>query len=40
MKTKCNNTYMSFEAIVLKLIYNALAAGLHQVTQPEMDVIF
>ena len=34
--------YISFEAIVLKLIfgcYNTLAAGLHQVKQPEMGVI-
>ena len=35
MKIRCNRTYISFEAIVLKLIfkyYNTLATGLHQVT--------
>ena len=34
--------YISFEAVVLKLIfryYDTLAAGLHQVTLPEMGVI-
>ena len=34
--------YISFEAIVLKLIfgyYNTLAAGLHQVKEQEMGVI-
>ena len=34
--------YIPFEAIVLKLIFrycNTLAAGLHQVTKPEMGVI-
>ena len=39
----CNRTYISFEAIFFKLIfgyyYNTLAAGLHQVMQPEMCVI-
>ena len=35
IKTRCNRTYISFEAIVFKLIfryYNTLAAGLHQAT--------
>ena len=34
--------YISFEAIVLKLVFgyhNTLAAGLHQVKKPEMGVI-
>ena len=42
IKTRCNRTYISFEAIVLKLMfryYNTLAAGLHKVTQQEMGVI-
>ena len=35
VKIMCNRTYISFDAIVLKLIfgyYNTLAAGLYQVT--------
>ena len=35
LKTRCHRTYISFESIVLKLMYryyNILAAGLSQVT--------
>ena len=42
IETRCNSTNISFEATARKLIfryYNILAAGLHQVMQPEMGVI-
>ena len=42
IKTRCNGTYISFEAIVSKLTlryYHTLAAGLHQVTQLKMGII-
>ena len=39
----CNRTYISSEAIVLKLIFRkyciTLATGLHQVTLPEMGAV-
>ena len=39
IKARCDRTYISYEAIVVKLICYTLAAGLHQVTWLEMDVI-
>ena len=42
MKIRGNRTKISFEAIILKLIFvycNPLAAGLHQATLPKMGVI-